>query len=145
MRFLVLEDDRPTAQGLQSDLEPLGHIVSLAPTVSAAQVALQAEEFQVAVLSCRLLAAASYSLVDYIRITQPELRVIVVQDAVSQQPGAVLRSDWVLDAPISPLEVVQVTEYLMDQGPRQGTKRTRRRLTYAGAPRPAAGDRNFLN
>ena len=144
MRFLVLEDDRPTAKGLQSDLEPLGHVVSLAPTVPAAQVALQAEEFQVAVLSSRLLAEASYSLVDYIRITQPDLRVIVVKDALSQ-PGAVLSSDWVLDAPASPLEVVQVTEYLLDQSAQHGTKRTRRRFSYTGLPRPASGDRNLIN
>lgn len=144
MRFLVLEDDRPTAKGLQSDLEPLGHVVSLAPTVPAAQVALQAEEFQVAVLSSRLLAAASYSLVDYIRITQPELRVIVVKDALSE-PGALLSSDWVLDAPVSPLEVVQVTEYLLDQSAREGSKHSRRRFTYADAPRPASGHRNLMN
>lgn len=144
MRFLVLEDEKVTARGLQSDLEPLGHIVSIAPTVEAAQVALQAERFGAAILSSRLLGSASYSLVDYIRITQPEVRVILVKD--TRQPVvSVLASDWVLSAPVSPLEVVQVMEYLMDRSVQAVPKRPRRPFTYAGTGGMAPGPRHSLN
>lgn len=144
MRFLVLEDDLPTARGLQADLEPLGHVVSIAPSVDAAQVALQAESFGVAVLSSRLLGEASYSLVDYIRITQPGLSVIVVKDAPNQEAYA-LASDWVLSAPVSPLEVVQVMEYLTDISVQAVSKRPKRAFTYAGTGRMPPGQRQSLN
>lgn len=144
MRFLVLEDEATTARKLQTELEPLGHSVSLVPNVSAAQVALQAESLDVAVLSARLLSEASYSLVDYIRITQPELRIILVKDTEREDASA-RASDWVLSPPVSPLEVVQVMEYLMDWGAQEIAPRDRRAFTYAGAPRPSAGTRYWLN
>ena len=143
MRLLVLEDDTTVAQALRQDLEPLGHAVSVAPNVPAAQVALQAERFDVAILSERLLDAAVYSLVDYIRITRPDLRIILVRDRADAPPSD-RNVDWMVSPPVSPLEVVQVFEYLLDSGARRPAER-RRGYTYAGTPRPAAGGRNWMN
>lgn len=144
MRFLVLEDDTGTAREFQGAMQPLGHVVSIAPTVEVAQVALQAEKFGVAVLSSRLLSAARYSLVDYIRITQPDLHVMVVKDTPAPEASA-LGADWMLNAPVSPLEVVQVMEYLMDRSVQAVSNRSKRAYTYAGTRRIGQGHRQSLN
>jgi hypothetical protein len=111
--------------------------------VPAAQVALQAERFDVAILSDRLLEEAAYSLADYIRITRPDLRVILVRDR-AEAPPSERNVDWVVLPPVSPLEVVQVMEYLLDSGAQRPGER-QRGYTYAGVARPAAGGRNWIN
>ncbi len=49
MRLLVLEDDTTVLEVLRRDLSALGYVLSSAPSVQAAQVALRAETFDVAV------------------------------------------------------------------------------------------------
>ena len=77
MRLLVLEDDTTVLEVLRRDLSALGYVLSSAPSVQAAQVALRAETFDVAVLSERLLLDAELSLTDHIRASESNRQAAV--------------------------------------------------------------------
>ena len=129
MRLLVLEDDTTVLEVLRRDLSALGYVLSSAPSVQAAQVALRAETFDFAVLSERLLLDADLSLTDHIRASAPNVRVILYshhdglgeREAVSEGDGHTLHSpksvDWILRTPMSPLELTQVIDHLMEDVP----------------------------
>lgn len=140
---MVLVQDGLVGPALEQDLAPLGHSVAVVPSVETAQVALQAEQFDAVVLSARLLDEAAYSLVDYIRITRPHLRVLLIHDS-SQCPDRSGSVDWLLNPPASALEIVQVLEHLRDQGvARQADRKDS--FTYAGSKVAGSGRRSWLN
>ena len=111
--------------------------------MQSAQVALQAENFAVVILAAELSETAPYSLSDYLRVTRPETMVISLQDP-GAPPPAEKTVDWVLQRPLSALELIQVIEYLSEDVDVQ--KRPRRgAFSYSGTARPASGGRNWVN
>jgi DNA-binding response OmpR family regulator len=115
MRFLILDDDEDHATDLCRELEVLQHTVSVVPNVDVARVALQVQDFDIALLSEHILIHAGFSLIDYLKITQPRVCLVRIVDLPADSDFTNLQTDWTLARPVSPLELLQVAEYLRNE------------------------------
>lgn len=115
MKFLVVDDNIDHATDLCRELEVLQHTVSVVPNVDVARVALQVQDFDIALLSEQLLADAGFSLIDYLKVTQPRVCLIRIVSSSIDSEHAGLKTDWTLSRPVSTLELLQVAEYLRNE------------------------------
>lgn len=131
MRFLILENDRDHARRLSAELSALGHESCAARTSARAQRFLQSLDFDAVLLSDHLLGVRPGNLADYIRLTRPSVRIVLMQGHVQIEQVWHPVFDWVVKRPISASDLLRILAHLLDNGSTR-FRRSRHRDKSAG-------------
>ena len=119
-RILVVDDDRPSREGLSAALTREGHFVDAAGDAWQAMIRLRAQSFDIAVVDLDLPAVhgvelGGWDVVRIARAYRPDIAVIVLSADEDATPGPeVLTLDvtGILGKPISLQELTSLVETL---------------------------------
>ncbi len=119
-RILVVDDDRPSREGLSTALRREGHAVDAAADAWQAMVRLRAQSFDIAVVDLDLPAVhgvelGGWDVVRIARAYRPDIAVIVLSADEDPTPGPealALDVTGILGKPISLQELTHLVETL---------------------------------